>query len=201
MYQIITADVSYDSMKIRSYIENMQQENPLVHNQFTERWSSRDYDGTMLTSEEIDALLEAARRAPSSYNEQPWMFYYATSEHEAQKYLGLLYEDNRSWAKNAGFLCFLATRRRFTKTGEVNPHYSFDAGSAWMSLALQANEMGLSAHAMAGFDTEKAYEVLNINREEYEIITAIAVGKPTEDARNTEARTERNTLDTIRKVR
>ena len=201
MYQIITADVSYDSMKIRFYIENMQQENPLVHNQFTERWSSRDYDGTMLTSEEIDALLEAARRAPSSYNEQPWKFYYANSEQARQDYFNLLNEGNQVWAKRAGFLCFLTSRKHFTQTGKPNPHYAFDVGSAWMSLALQANEMGLSAHAMAGFDTEKAYEVLNINREEYEIITAIAVGKPTEDARNTEARTERNALDAIREVR
>ena len=179
----------------------MQQENPLVHNQFTERWSSRDYDGTMLTSEEIDALLEAARRAPSSYNEQPWKFYYADSEQARQDYFNLLNEGNQAWAKRAGFLCFLAARRQFMQTGKLNPHYAFDVGSAWMSLALQANEMGLSAHAMAGFDTEKAYEVLNSNREEYEIITAITVGRPTEDARNTEARTERNTLDTIREVR
>lgn len=49
-------------------------------------------------------------------------------------------------------------------------------GAAWMSLTLQARKLGLYAHAKAGFDQEKAYEVLSVPKEEYDMIPPIAVG-------------------------
>ena len=58
-----------------------------------------------------------------------------------------------------------------------------------MSLALQAHLLGLSAHAMGGFDEERAYEVLDISEDDYEIFAAIAVGKPTQQAAASEERT------------
>ena len=51
-----------------------------------------------------------------------------------------------------------------------------------MALALQARKLGLYAHAMAGFNQEKAYEVLGASREEYLVMAAIAVGRKTEDS-------------------
>ena len=46
-----------------------------------------------------------------------------------------------------------------------------------MSLALQARRLGLYAHAMAGFSPERAYELLGVSPEDYEIMAAIAVGR------------------------
>lgn len=162
-----------------------------IESQFTKRWSSRDYSGALLTRDQIDTLLEAARWAPSCFNEQPWKFYYGRTDRQKREYFSLLAEGNQAWVKNAGFLCFLASKRTFDRTGKNNRCHAFDAGAAWMSLALQAHAMGLSAHAMAGFDVERAYNVLNVNREEYEIIAAIAVGEPTRNAVATEERTQR----------
>ncbi|MBN2357376.1 nitroreductase family protein, partial [candidate division KSB1 bacterium] len=73
-------------------------------------------------------------------------------------------------------LLYVLCRRIWPKSGRVNEWAKFDAGAAWMSLALQARKLGLYAHAMAGFNREEAYKVLRVPEEEYEIIAAIAVG-------------------------
>ena len=165
--------------------------------QFIERWSSRDFDGTPLTPEQINILFEAARWAPSSYNEQPWKFHYPKTEEQRKTFLSLLAEGNQEWAKNAGVLFFIAAKRTLSKTGEQNRHYAFDTGSAWMALALQAHLLGLSAHAMGGFDEEQAYSVLGVKKDEYEIFAAIAVGRPTQQASKTEERSPRKPLTEV----
>ena len=54
--------------------------------------------------------------------------------------------------------------------------HSFDAGSAWMSLALEATSRGLVAHGMEGFDYQKAKKDLEIP-EDYNVEAMIAIGK------------------------
>ena len=168
-----------------------------VAQQFIERWSSRDYDGTPLTPEQVNTLLEATRWTPSSYNEQPWKFYYPKTEAQRERFFTLLAEGNQKWAKNAGALFFIVAKRTLSETGEQNRHYAFDTGAAWMALALQAHLIGLSAHAMGGFDEEQAYKVLSVEKSEYEIFAAIAVGKPTQRANETEERTPRKQITEI----
>lgn len=165
--------------------------------QFINRWSSRDHDGTTLTQEQIDTLLEAARWTPSSYNEQPWKFYYPKTDSQREKFLNLLFDGNQEWAKNAGTIFFLAAKRILSETGEQNRHYAFDTGAAWMALALQAHLIGLNAHAMGGFNEERAYKELGVDKKEYEIFAAIAVGTPTQEASETEERTPRKPITEI----
>jgi len=85
-------------------------------------------------------------------------------------------EGNQGWAQNASLLIYLLCRRRFSHNNKDNRHAPFDAGAAWMSLALQARKLGLYAHAMAGFSREKAYEILGAPSDEYDVMAAIAVG-------------------------
>ena len=75
---------------------------------------------------------------------------------------------------------FLLARRQFKEGGRENRHAPFDAGSAWMSLSLQARRLGLYAHAMAGFSMKKAYEVLGVSEKDYLIMAAVAVGRQLE---------------------
>lgn len=168
-----------------------------IEKQFVERWSGREHDGTEITKEEIETLLEAVRWAPSSYNEQPWKFCIPKTEEEKEKYFSLLAEGNQEWVKNTGFLCFITAKRLLTKTGEPNRFYAFDTGAAWMSLALQAHAMGLNAHAMGGFDVAQSYETLGVDEKEYEVLAAIAVGRPTENAKKNEERTARKNIEEI----
>lgn len=147
---------------------------------FLERWSPRAFSSAPLTDAQLASLFEALRWAPSSSNEQPWTLVYATDpgspDHE--RLLGLLVESNRVWARRAPLLIILFARRTFTRNGKPNRHHGFDAGAAWMSLALQARALGLFAHAMGGFDHERACPELGLPIDEFEAMAAIAVGPP-----------------------
>jgi nitroreductase len=147
-----------------------------VDSMFFDRWSPRAFLTNSLTQEQIKSLFEAARWAPSCYNEQPWLFLYAVTPEDRERFVSTLVEKNQVWASRAPFLIFVLARVNFARTGKPNRHAVFDAGSAWMSLALQARKLGLYAHAMAGFDQNKAYEVLKVPKEEYHVMAAVAVG-------------------------
>jgi nitroreductase len=148
-----------------------------VDSMFVDRWSPRGFSDEPMTEREIHTLFEAARWAPSCYNEQPWRFVYATEPQARARLTACLVAKNRAWAGGAPLLMFLLARRHFQKTGAENRHAPYDAGAAWMALALQARKLGLYAHAMAGFNSDKAYEVLGVSREDTLVMTAIAVGR------------------------
>lgn len=146
---------------------------------FVKRWSPRAMTGSV-SKPELMRLLEAARWAPSSYNEQPWRFLYAfAGTPQFQTFLGCLLEANQVWAKSAGVLMLLVAKKTFSKNGKPNGVAVFDAGSAWQNLALQGAEMNLAVHAMAGFDASKAAADLKVP-DDYHCCAMIAVGKPGE---------------------
>lgn len=144
---------------------------------FLDRWSPRALSPEPIPEEQIKTLFEAARWAPSCYNEQPWLFLYADSGETLELFRSLIVEGNRRWTDNAPMLAFLLAKKNFTRNEKVNDWSVFDSGAAWMALALQARRLGLYAHAMAGFFREKIYKALGIPQESYVAICAIAVGK------------------------
>ncbi len=144
---------------------------------FLDRWSPRAFSSELLPEATILSLLEAARWAPSSGNEQPWTYVYATTSGERELFLPLLDKFNRIWVEQAPVIAFVMARLNKAKTGKPNRHAQFDAGSSWLSLALQARRLGLYAHAMGGFDVDMAHVVLNAPRDNYEIMAAIAIGR------------------------
>jgi len=151
-----------------------------VEELFLRRWSSRALSGEPLSEEDLGSLFEAARWAPSSYNGQPWRFLYARRDGEHwDELFDLMVEYNQGWAKGAGGLIVVLSRKTFEHNDKPARTHSFDAGAAWMALALQAAARGLVAHAMQGFDYDRAREVLEIP-EEYEVECMVAVGHPGE---------------------
>lgn len=148
-----------------------------VNAQFIDRWSPRAFDPTPLTEEQIDSLFEAARWAPSCYNDQPAVFVYATTEDDRRRFATALVEGNRVWARSAPMLMFVLARRAFSHNGKANRWAGFDAGAAWMSLALQARHLGLYTHAMAGFDVAVAQNLLEVDPDEFDILAAVAIGR------------------------
>lgn len=144
---------------------------------FPDRWSPRSYLPDPVPDDQVRMLFEAARWAPSSYNEQPWLFVVASEPEARARFLETLVEFNQGWAKNAHLLVYVLARRTFPESGKPNRHAAFDAGAAWMALALQARKLGLYAHAMGGFDPGKARALLNVDPGEVDILAAIAVGR------------------------
>lgn len=123
------------------------------------------------------SLLEAARWAASSSNEQPWYFLVAMrNDQEAfQRTAECLVEFNRGWAQHAGALLLTVAHTKFAKTGKPNHYAAYDLGQAAAHIAIQATELGLATHQMAGLDPAKAHELFSVP-EDYEVMTAIAVG-------------------------
>lgn len=147
-----------------------------VDSQFLDRWSPRAFAATPLSDVQIESLFEAARWAPSCYNDQPWLFVYAVTAADRARFAEALVPANQVWAPQAPLLLFILCRKVFAHSGKENRHAPFDAGAAWMALALQARKLGLHAHAMAGFSREKAYEITGASHADYDIMAAVAVG-------------------------
>ena len=147
--------------------------NPLILN----RWSPRSMSGESLNDDEIMSLFEAARWAPSSYNNQPWRFIYAKrNSGHWNRFFNLLMEPNKVWAKNAAILVVVISRKNFEFNEKPSVTHQFDSGSAWENLALEASSRGIVAHGMQGFDYKKAGVDLRIPPN-FEVMAMIAIGK------------------------
>jgi len=144
------------------------------------RWSPRAFSDHNIKDEELSLLFEAARWAPSSRNEQPWLYYYAHKEDTDQfkNFIDCLMPGNQIWAKDASVLILGTAKKEFDRNGRLNRHHMHDTGAASALLCLQANELGYQAHQMAGFVADKTYENFGIDRNRYELTSFIAVGKP-----------------------
>ena len=152
-----------------------------VHDLLRRRWSPRAFADRPVEPEKLSSLLEAARWAPSSYNEQPWAYLLATREQPAEfaRLLSVLVEGNIAWAQRAPVLMLSLARLNFERNGRPNRHAFHDVGLASENLVIQATAMGLAVHQMAGFQVDKAREVFNIP-EGWEPAAAIALGYPGE---------------------
>ncbi len=126
---------------------------------------------------DILSLFEAARWAPSSYNNQPWRFLYARRDTEAWPlFFNLMVDVNKGWTKNAALLVVVLSGTKFDHNGKPSPTHSFDAGAAFENLALQASLKGYVAHAMQGFNYDKARVDLKVP-EDFQVEAMIAIGK------------------------
>jgi len=143
------------------------------------RRSIRAFSQEPVEQEKINSLFEATRWAPSSTNEQPWVFVYATRETPDlwDKMFESLDEGNKLWAKDAPLLILSLARRNFTQYEGPNAHALYDLGGANAFLSLQAVELGLQVRQMAGFNSAIAIRNLNIP-DDYDLGVFIAAGYP-----------------------
>ncbi len=143
----------------------------------SERFSPLAFADMPLTEEKIRLLFEAARWAPSAFNEQPWRFIYATKSHpsEYNLLLSFLVEGNRIWAKNAPLIGISLTRVNSQYNRKPNKFAFHDLGLAMGGLLAQATSMGIKVHQMGGFSVEDAREGLLIPKE-FEPLAMFAAG-------------------------
>lgn len=151
---------------------------------FKLRHSGRSYESSRpVSKEQMHLLAEAAKMAPSSYNDQPWGFIFCdrtTSEGAFAKVMKGLVEFNQGWAKNAPLLIVIAANTQSRQTKKDNPWGIYDTGAAATCMALQAAYMGLMAHQMGGFDPEIIRKEFSIPSH-YVPVAIMAVGYETLD--------------------
>jgi nitroreductase len=148
-----------------------------IHDLISRRHSPRSFSNSMIEEEKLAALFEAARWAPSSANEQPWHFVYATKEEPEtfQSLLDTLAEGNRIWAKNAPALVAVIAKTFYERNGRAYAHAWYDVGQSVANLALQATALDLVVHQMGGFSADKVRAALNVP-EGFEPVIVFAVG-------------------------
>lgn len=145
---------------------------------FLKRWSPRAMNGEPITESERMRLFEAARWAPSTYNEQEWRFLYALRDTPAwSMFFDLLMAANQAWCARAAMLAVILSHKVFMRNGKPNPVHTFDSGAAFENLALQGAAMGLVVHGMAGFDYDKTRAALQVP-DDYTVEAMFAVGRP-----------------------
>jgi nitroreductase len=154
-----------------------------MHDLIKDRRSPLAYSDRPVGHEELRSLLEAARWAASSYNQQPWHFIVATKEdpREYERLLGCIVPANALWAASAPVLMLSVAKLNYDTNGAPNRHALYDVGQATANLAIQATALGLALHQMGGFDMERARAAFSIP-EGYEPVAAIAVGYPGDPA-------------------
>jgi nitroreductase len=160
----------------------MQKSNEIHHpvsELIRNRKSVRAFSTQLIEQAKINSLFEATRWAPSSTNEQPWIYIYATRDQTElwDKLFNTLNNGNKLWAKDVPLLILSLARKNFTRFPGANAHAMYDLGGANSFLSLQAVEFGLQVRQMAGFDYGATRVNLNIP-EDYEIGVYMAVGYP-----------------------
>lgn len=150
-----------------------------IHELLQRRWSPRAFSDRPVEPDRLRSLLEAARWAPSSNNEQPWSFIVETRDNGAEhgRLLGCLMEGNVPWAQRAPVLIVSVARMSFEDEGTPNRHAFHDVGQAIANLSVQATALGLFVHQMAGFYPDKVRDLYNIPKE-FEPVAAMALGYP-----------------------
>lgn len=147
-----------------------------VNTLIEKRWSGRAFSDRKVEEEKIHSLFEAVRWAPSSMNEQPWRFILTyKGEREYEQLFSTLKPGNQLWAGEAPVLILTVVKTVFSRTGYSNTYAWHDLGLAMGHFGLQATELGLNLHQMAGFDHQFAKELFNLP-ENYEPATIIALG-------------------------
>lgn len=152
-----------------------------VHPLILNRWSPRSMTGEEMPEKELMALFDAARWAPSSYNNQPWRFLYARrNTKEWPLFFNLMGEFNQGWTKNAAVLGVSISRKDFEHNEKPARTHSYDTGASWMALALEGAYRGYVVHGMEGFDFDKAKKDLAIpDNYQVEAMFAIGIRAPT----------------------
>jgi nitroreductase len=143
----------------------------------TARWSPYAFADRPVAKADLLSLFEAARWAPSSYNEQPWTYLVATRDDPEAfaTILSCLVEGNQVWAKAAPVLAVGCTSLNFTRNGQPNAAAVHDLGLASENLVLEATARGLVVHQMIGIVPARVRAVYQVP-EGVQPLTGLAIG-------------------------
>jgi nitroreductase len=148
-----------------------------IHDLLATRWSPYAFADRPVSRDDLLSLFEAARWAPSSYNEQPWSYLVATREDPAElaRMLSCMVEGNQAWARAAPVLAIGCTRLTFARDGRPNAAALHDLGLASASLVLEATARGLAVHQMIGIYPDRVRELYQVPPE-VQPLTGLAIG-------------------------
>ncbi len=148
-----------------------------IHPIIMKRWSPRSFNpDKKVEKEKIRRFIEAARWAPSSFNEQPWRFIIGQKGDAIwEKMVSTMVAFNQNWAKHADVLVMSLGKKTLAKNDKPNGTFQYDVGGSMAYITFQAVADGLMTHQMGGFSKEKAVEAFGIP-DDVEPLTIMAIG-------------------------
>jgi len=156
-------------------LHTLHQADHQVHPAIATRRARRALSTEGIDEATITRLLEAATLAPSCFNHQPWRLVVATGETLEQVKAAL--PKGNAWATKAPVIVALAADRNADcKLNHGRDYFLFDVGLAVGNLMVQATQMGLIAHPIAGFDPA-AVKVLLAIPESHVLINLVVLGR------------------------
>jgi len=175
----------------KSAVKRASADHP-IHEMIGARYSPYSFAQRNVEPQKVLSCLEAARWAPSSYNEQPWSFILAVRENEAEfrQMIECLVEGNQDWAQHAAVLLLTVVRKNFSRNNHPNRAAEHDIGLAAGNLTLQATALGLHVHQMAGINGTKCRLTYQIP-DSHIPLTAIAIGYAADSDQSESDRTPR----------
>ena len=167
----------------------------------TQRRSPRAYAETPVPAAVLHQVFAAASSAASCFGEQPWRYLVGSREAQPAAYdniLASLGEFNQVWANKAPVLGVSIAKLHFSHDDNPNAWARHDVGQATASLAIQATELGLQIHQMAGFSPDKIRESFGIPAG-YEPVAVFTLGYPGDPAALPDALRDKETAPRVRK--
>lgn len=171
-----------------------------VHDLLKRRWSTRAFSDKPVEQAKLVSIFEAARLAPSSFNEQPWSFIVATTENKEERNLlkSCIEEANYKWIQHAPVLVLTVAKTHFERNRKMNIHALHDVGLAVGNLVLQATSLGLLVQQFGGFDTKNVRKVFHIPQE-HDPVSILAIGYPEEGGSPTQSNKSDRPIEPNRK--
>jgi nitroreductase len=137
------------------------------------RRNVRAFTGDLIEPGELDRILEAARRSPSSMNQQAWDFVVVTGRDDLVRLSGV-WRYAEHVASSAATIALIAPA---TADPDGRETIQFDLGQVSMSIMLAAADLGIGGCHAAVEDQPLAREVLGLP-DDRECMWLIALGRP-----------------------
>jgi len=179
-------------------VEKKAPTNLNLHPLILNRWSPRSLDSDdLISTDDLTAILEAARLAPSAFNEQPWRYIVGKRGDETfAKILAGLGEFNQKWAKNASALLLVCgTKQR--ASGDPHPSFQYDLGLSVSQGTFEAHHRGYVTHQMTGFNHDVMCQTFDLTT--LEPVVVVAIGRQGDVEQLPEAMAEREKAKPVRK--
>jgi nitroreductase len=139
------------------------------------RRAYRSLEPVKITKDLINNLAECAQITASCFNNQPWQFIFVYEKDILEK-MHNVFSSGNEWAKKASMIITVLGKKEDDCVIHDRIYYRFDIGMATEAMILQATDMGLVAHPIAGYSPKKTHEVLGIP-DDINVIALIIVNK------------------------
>jgi nitroreductase len=146
--------------------------------EIADRKSVTNWENREIALETWNCLFEAARRAPSSWNNQPARYIAVTEKEDILKLCSALHRANGWAGKAAGLLVQVAAPEDDDRV-DGKDYYLYDCGLAMMSLIYQAQVLGITTRQMIGWDEAEVKSILMIPGR-YRVVIVAGLGYPSD---------------------